>query len=160
VVENVMVGAAGERLGGLAGALLGMPGARRREREMRGVALTLLATLGLGARALEPATALPAGLQRWLEIARALATRPRLLLLDEPAAGLSPAEIEELDRRLTALREQGGPAIVLVEHHMELVMAVSDRVSVLDYGRVIAAGSPGAVRANPAVIEAYLGAPA
>jgi ABC-type branched-subunit amino acid transport system ATPase component/branched-subunit amino acid ABC-type transport system permease component len=160
VVENVMVGVAGARLGGLAGALLGMPGARRREREMRGVALTLLATLGLGARALEPATALPAGLQRWLEIARALATRPRLLLLDEPAAGLSPAEIEELDRRLTALREQGGPAIVLVEHHMELVMAVSDRVSVLDYGRVIAAGSPGAVRANPAVIEAYLGAPA
>ena len=160
VVENVMVGVAGARLGGLTGALLGTPGARRREREMRGAALALLATLGLGARALEPATALPAGLQRWLEIARALATRPRLLLLDEPAAGLSPAEIEELDRRLTALRAQGGPAIVLVEHHMELVMAVSDRVSVLDYGRVIADGSPGAVRENPAVIEAYLGAPA
>ena len=97
---------------------------------------------------------------RWLEIARALATEPRLLLLDEPAAGLSPTEIAELDARLTALRSQGGPAIVLVEHHMELVMAISDRISVLDYGRVIAAGAPATVRESPAVIEAYLGLPA
>jgi ABC-type branched-subunit amino acid transport system ATPase component/ABC-type branched-subunit amino acid transport system permease subunit len=160
VVENIMVGVAGARLGGLAGALLGLPGRHRRERELRRRAQTRLETLGLAARAEEPAASLPAGLRRSLEIARALATQPRLLLLDEPAAGLAPAEIEALDRRLTALREQAGPAIVLVEHHMELVMAISDRISVLDYGRVIASGSPAAVRENPAVIEAYLGVPA
>jgi branched-chain amino acid transport system ATP-binding protein len=160
VVDNVMVGVAGPRLGGLAGALLGLPGRRGRERELRRRAQTWLAMLGLAARAEEPAASLPAGLRRSLEIARALATQPRLLLLDEPAAGLAPTEIETLDRRLTALREQAGPAIVLVEHHMELVMAISDRISVLDYGRVIASGSPAAVRENPAVIEAYLGVPA
>jgi branched-chain amino acid transport system ATP-binding protein len=160
VVENVMVGVAGARLGGLAGALLGLPGPRRRESELRLRAQTWLRMLELAARAEEPAASLPAGLRRSLEIARALATQPRLILLDEPAAGLSPTEIETLDRRLTALRRQDGPAIVLVEHHMELVMAISDRISVLDYGRVIATGSPAAVRENPAVIEAYLGVPA
>jgi branched-chain amino acid transport system ATP-binding protein len=160
VVENVMVGVAGARLGALGGALLHGPGTRRRERALRDRALQLLAVLGLAARAEEPAASLPAGLRRWLEIARALATEPRLLLLDEPAAGLSPTEIAELDSRLTALRSQGGPAIVLVEHHMELVMAISDRISVLDYGRVIAAGAPATVRESPAVIEAYLGLPA
>jgi len=159
-VENVMVGVAGARLGALGGALLHGPGTRRRERALRDRALQLLAVLGLAARAEEPAASLPAGLRRWLEIARALATEPRLLLLDEPAAGLSPTEIAELDARLTALRSQGGPAIVLVEHHMELVMAISDRISVLDYGRVIAAGAPATVRESPAVIEAYLGLPA
>jgi ABC-type branched-subunit amino acid transport system ATPase component/ABC-type branched-subunit amino acid transport system permease subunit len=160
VVENVMVGVAGARLGSLGGALLGLPGARRREDELRRRAQTWLEVLGLAPRAEESAAALSAGLRRSLEIARALATQPRLLLLDEPAAGLSQTEIEALDRRLTGLRNQDGPAIVLVEHHMELVMAISDRISVLDYGRVIAAGSPPAVREDPAVIEAYLGVPA
>jgi branched-chain amino acid transport system permease protein len=160
VIENVMVGVAAARLGGLASALLGAPATRRRERDLRTRALVVLQALGLAARARDMAGALPAGLRRRLEIARALATNPRLLLLDEPAAGLSPVEVEDLDRRLTALRDQDGPAIVLVEHHMELVMAISDRISVLDYGRVIASGSPAVVRENPAVIEAYLGAPA
>jgi ABC-type branched-subunit amino acid transport system ATPase component len=137
--DNVAVGVAGPRLGAVLGALAGAPGARAREADT-------------------PAEALAAGLRRKLEIARALATGPLLLMLDEPAAGLSPAEIAALDEQLTALREQGGPTVILVEHHMDLVMAVSDRITVLDYGRVIADGIPDAVRRDRAVIEAYLGA--
>ena len=160
VLENVAVGVAGPRLGGVLPALLGTPRVRRLEGELQRTARSLLRASGLLEWADRPADALPAGLRRKLEIVRALATRPRLLLLDEPAAGLSPGEIRELDRQLTDLRDDGGPAIVLVEHHMDLVMAVSDRVSVLDYGRVIASGPPEAVRQHPAVIEAYLGAAA
>ncbi|HSB71186.1 MAG TPA: branched-chain amino acid ABC transporter ATP-binding protein/permease [Candidatus Methylomirabilis sp.] len=157
VLENVAVGVAGPRLGGVLPALLGTPGTRRREREVRRSALSLLGVIGLSGWADRPADAMPAGLRRKLEIVRALATRPRLLLLDEPAAGLSPREIQELDRQLTSLRDGGGPAIVLVEHHMDLVMAVSERITVLDYGRVIACGPPEVVRRHPAVVEAYLG---
>ena len=160
VAENVGVGVSGPRLGSLLAALVGAPSSRRRERELRSRALALLEPSDLAARAEQPAEALPAGLRRQLEIARALATAPRLLMLDEPAAGLGPAEIEALDAQVTTLRNGGGPAIILVEHHMDLVMAVSDRISVLDYGRVIARGSPASVRDNAAVVEAYLGAPA
>jgi branched-chain amino acid transport system ATP-binding protein/branched-chain amino acid transport system permease protein len=159
-LENVAVGVAGRRLGSVLAALLATPGARRRERVLAETAQALLAAMGLAEWADRPADALPAGLRRRMEIARALATRPRLLLLDEPAAGLSPAEIKGLDAQLTAVRDRGGPAIILVEHHMDLVMAISDRVTVLDDGRVIAGGSPEAVRRDPAVIEAYLGASA
>ena len=157
VAENVAVGVAGPRLGSVVAALVGAPWTRAAEARLRRRALALLAEAGLTEWVERPADALPAGLRRRLEIVRALARKPRLLLLDEPAAGLAPAEIAELDAYLARLRDTGGPAVVLVEHHMDLVMAVSDHITVLDYGRVIASGTPEAVRTNPAVIEAYLG---
>jgi branched-chain amino acid transport system ATP-binding protein len=157
-LENVAVAVAGARLGSVVWALLGAPWASRADRAARREARAALTEAGLTEWADRPADVLPSGLRRRLEIVRALATQPRLLLLDEPAAGLSPSEIKELDAYLVRLREERGLAIVLVEHHMDLVMAVSDHVTVLDYGRVIAGGTPDAVRTNPAVIEAYLGA--
>ena len=157
VRDNVAVGVAGPRLGSPLAALVGTPGSRRREDAIQSRARALLEALGLGDLADEPADSLASGLRRKLEIARALATEPLLLMLDEPAAGLSPTEIAALDAQLTGLRDGGGPAIILVEHHMDLVMAVSDRITVLDYGRVIADGAPEEIRHHPAVIEAYLG---
>ena len=158
VRENVAVGLAGGDLGRVGTALLGTPRTRRVEGARIRAADSLLAALGLTPIADARADSLPAGLRRRVEIARALARRPEILMLDEPAAGLSPVEIEALDAELSALRDRGGPAIILVEHHMDLVMAVSDTISVLDYGRVIASGSPESVRENPHVVEAYLGA--
>jgi ABC-type branched-subunit amino acid transport system ATPase component/ABC-type branched-subunit amino acid transport system permease subunit len=160
VLENVAVGVAGPRLGSVLAALSGAPWTRRADEAILRQALSLLNAGGLAEWAARPADVLPAGLRRRLEIVRALATAPRLLLLDEPAAGLSPGEIAELDAYLIRLKTTGGPSVVLVEHHMDLVMAVSEHITVLDYGRVIASGTPEAVRANPAVIEAYLGAAA
>jgi ABC-type branched-subunit amino acid transport system ATPase component/ABC-type branched-subunit amino acid transport system permease subunit len=156
--ENVAVGLSGARPGNILATLLATPRARRREHALREDAQSLLTSVGLGHLADAPADSLASGIGRRVEIARALARRPALLMLDEPAAGLSPAEIDELDAELVGLRARGGPAIILVEHHMDLVMAVSDRITVLNHGRVIASGPPETIRGEPAVIEAYLGA--
>jgi branched-chain amino acid transport system ATP-binding protein len=137
--------------------LLGLPGYRSAEREAIDLARHWLDRIGLLARADEEAGNLPYGAQRRLEIARAMCTRPALLCLDEPAAGLNPRESAELNRLLLAIRDGYRIGILLIEHDMSVVMGISDRIVVLDYGRKIAEGAPDAVRGDPAVIAAYLG---
>jgi len=156
-LENVLVGGHLRARRGLAGALLRLPGRVADERAYRDAALELMRFVGVEAYAAAPADALPYGALKRLEIARALAARPRLLLLDEPAAGLNPTEtaaIDELIKRLVA----SGITVILVEHNMRLVMGVSDHIVVLDYGKKLAEGTAAEVRADARVIEAYLGA--
>ena len=155
--ENVMVGRHVRTRAGVLGALLRGPGTRAEEGEITAAARELLGRVGLAAVADEPAGSLPYGLQRRLEIARALATQPLLLLLDEPAAGMNPRETAELDELIRRLRDEYGVTILLIEHDMRLVMGLAERIVVLDYGRLIATGTPRQVRADPAVIHAYLG---
>ena len=155
-LDNVLIGSHLHIETGFASALLGTPGNRRAEAKARAEALALLADLGLGDRAFDPANSLPYGLQRRLEIARALASRPRLLLLDEPAAGLNPHETRELCEVVRRI-QAAGITVLLIEHHMDLVMEVSDHVLVLDYGEKISEGAPEAIRRDPKVIAAYLG---
>ena len=129
----------------------------KEEHAMREEAMELLKIVGLDGVANELATSLPYGQQRRLEIVRALATHPKLLLLDEPAAGMNPQETEELGVFIKEIKEKFGLTVFMIEHHMNLVMGISDRIYVIDFGKQIAEGTPREVRDNPAVIAAYLG---
>jgi len=156
VLENVMVGRHRLSRAGLLAGALRLPWTRREEKSIRERALQELEFVGLADRAWQPAASLPLGLKRLLEIARALAAEPTLLLLDEPASGLDAVETERLQEMILALKARGLTTL-LVEHDMGLTMEVADSIAVLNYGQLIATGPPREVQKNPEVIAAYLG---
>ena len=155
VLENVLVARHMRLKSGLFSAVLHLY--MHEARRIRQESLDLLEMLGLADMADEKASSLPYGKQRYLEIARALATEPRLLLLDEPAAGMNPQETDELSDFIRDIKEKFNLTVFLIEHHMNLVMDISDRIYVLDFGKLIAEGTPQEIQDNPAVIAAYLG---
>ena len=157
VRENVMLGAQGAGIGFLPAALR-LPGIRSRERQLRERADAVLDRLALAGIAARPAAGLPYGTLKRIELARALAAAPELLMLDEPASGLSHEEVDELAGVIEDV--SADMTVLLVEHHMGMVMRLSDTVVVLDFGRVVATGTPAQVREDPAVLAAYLGTPA
>jgi branched-chain amino acid transport system ATP-binding protein len=157
LLDNVMVGAHSQGKVGFAASILRL-GADRENRRMRDEAGDLLHQLDLGHLAHRPAAGLPFGTLKRLEIARALAARPRFLLMDEPASGLTHGEVDELGETIVKIRDQFGLTVLLVEHHIKMVMGISDQVVAMELGRMIAAGTPAEVQANDEVIRAYLGA--
>ena len=157
VLDNVLIGLHNEMDYGMLSGVLRLPNYWRAEKIARGRAMEYLSIFGLEAHAEELAGSLPYGAQRRLEIVRALATNPSLLLLDEPAAGMNPSETTELMENIVKIRDTFQIAILLIEHDMNLVMGICEGICVLNFGKVIAKGSPEQIRANPAVIEAYLG---
>lgn len=157
VLENVMIGCHCRMKAGILGAVLRGISTRREEEAVIQKSYTILKKIGLEKYVNDFAKNLPYGAQRRLEIARAMATDPFLLLLDEPAAGMNPQETHELDELIIRIRDTEGISILLIEHDMKLVMSLSDRIFVMDYGKKIAQGTPEEIRNNPAVIKAYLG---
>jgi branched-chain amino acid transport system ATP-binding protein len=157
VLENVMVARHCRTKSGILGAILRTETVRREHRDTIDYAFRMLKRFSLERHVNDLAGGLPYGDQRRLEIARALATEPFLLLLDEPAAGMNPKETEELDSLIKTIRDEDGLSILLIEHDMKLVMSISDRIYVIDYGEMLALGSPAEIAANPKVIKAYLG---
>jgi branched-chain amino acid transport system ATP-binding protein len=157
VLENVMIGNHSIARGGFLVNGLSLPFAKLEERRIRERACALIEEFGLGACAHTPVKNLSFGTRKRVELARALAVQPKLILLDEPAAGLNHEEVDALRTEIQAIRDRRGVTVLLVEHHMNLVMRVSDQVVALDFGRVIADGTPAEVRENREVIRAYLG---
>lgn len=157
VLENVLIGLANRHNAHILAAILRLPKYYQSEKELKQKAMDLLAIFDLANDADTLAKNLPYGQQRRLEIVRALATEPKILFLDEPAAGMNPQETAELTALIRKIKEEFGITIILIEHDMSLVMDVTERIYVLEYGRLIAHGTPDEIKANKRVIEAYLG---
>ena len=157
VLENVMIGRHCRMSAGIPGAVFKTKRTRDEEQQVVADSYAILCKFGLAAFVNEFAKNLPYGAQRRLEIARAMATEPSILLLDEPAAGMNVQETKELDELIVKIRDEEGISILLIEHDMRLVMSLSDRIFVVDYGKKIAQGTPDEIKNNPAVIKAYLG---